>query len=421
MLIQNMSLIPSAHESRSAVSAVIATLSLHDLVDTAGRHVDGFGDPVLRDAQRVEEFGPFTDSETGQVKRVSLYGATAKAARAETKKARERIEAGTSVKDANRSVADRLSHWRVTTLAASGRAASTRALNEMLSRRHLEAAPFGAITLDKLRPSDVEALVLAMRAKTKPGRGENADPVRALSDSTIRQTYTVLRSALDGAVRDGLLARNPAAQVRRPGVEQRDARHLDADDVTAVLKAAEESRYHPALVLIAATGLRKGEALALRWDKVDLDAGVLRVAATISRVTGRLVISEPKTARSRRTVPLSPAVVTMLRKHRAGQAAERLRAANQWQDSVWCSPPGSAGPSILAICSVCLRRRRRRPVSGASVCTRCDTPRRSRGSSGMHIKAVSVLLGHSSIAIPVTYTGTPATTDIPPRPWRHQL
>jgi hypothetical protein len=67
-----------------------------------------------------------------------------------------------------------------------------------------------------------------------------------------------------------------------------------------VLVAAQVSQYHPALVLIASTGLRKGEALALRWDRVGLDAGVLRVAATIGRVGHRLVISEPKTARTRR-------------------------------------------------------------------------------------------------------------------------
>ena len=67
--------------------------------------------------------------------------------------------------------------------------------------------------------------MLAMRAKTKP------NGARALSDSTIRSTYTVLRAGLDGAVRDGLLARNPAALVRRPGVARTEARHLDAGDV----------------------------------------------------------------------------------------------------------------------------------------------------------------------------------------------
>ena len=71
---------------------------------------------------------------------------------------------------------------------------------------------------------------------------------------------------MDGAVRDGPIARNTAALVTRPGVARREAKHLDADGVAALLRAAESSRYYPALVLIAATGLRKGEALALSWD-----------------------------------------------------------------------------------------------------------------------------------------------------------
>jgi integrase len=92
--------------------------------------------------------------------------------------------------------------------------------------------------------------------------------LRCFSLSTVRQCYTVARAGVDGAVRDGLLARNPVALVARPGVERREAKHLDADAVGALLRAAESSRYHPALLLTASTGLRKGEALALpcrRW------------------------------------------------------------------------------------------------------------------------------------------------------------
>ncbi|WP_145013228.1 tyrosine-type recombinase/integrase [Mycobacterium marseillense] len=364
------------------------------------KRANGEGTIRQRANGRWEARITYTDTETGRVERVSLYGPTAKAVRAKMKAARERLEAGAPVKDASRSVGDWLAQWRETTLAASDRAASTRALYAMLSRRHLEPAPFGAITLDKLRPSDVESLVLSMRAKTKPGRSEDAEPVRALSDSTIRQTYTVLRSALDGAVRDGLLARNPAAQVPRPGVERREARHLDAEAVTLVLKAAAESRYHAALVLIASTGLRKGEALALRWDRVDLDAGLLRVAATISRVAGRLVISEPKTARSRRTVPLSPAVVALLRKQKVAQAAERLRAANQWQDSGLVFTTELGGPvdprNLLRVLEVAAKAA---GVEGIGVHTLRHSAAVAWLESGVHIKAVSDLLGHSSIAI----------------------
>ena len=204
----------------------------------------------------------YVDAETGERQRLSFYAPTAKAAAAKMKKARERLDAGSPVKDATMTVAEWIARWRATTLAVSDRKVATIEQYGILSRKHLEAAPFGAIRLDRLKPSDVEALILTMRTKTKPGRPTDdepaPEPVRAFSDSTIRTVYSILRSALDGAVRDGLLARNPAAVVRRPGVARREARHLDADDVVAVLRAAQESRNYTALALIAATG--SGEA-----------------------------------------------------------------------------------------------------------------------------------------------------------------
>jgi hypothetical protein len=103
------------------------------------------------------------------------------------KKARDRLEAGAPVQDAKRTLGEWLAQWRVTTLAASDRKESTRALYGRLFEKHLEPPPFGAIRLDRLRPSDVEALVLAMRAKTRPAKTEGAEPVRAFSDSTVRQ------------------------------------------------------------------------------------------------------------------------------------------------------------------------------------------------------------------------------------------
>ncbi len=316
------------------------------------------------------------------------------------KAARDRLDAGAPIRDASRTVGDWLAHWRATSLAVSDRKESTRALYGALCRKHLEPAPFGAVPLDKLRPTDVEALVLAMRAQTKPGAAEDAVPVRALSDSTIRQVYTVLRAGLDCAVRDGLIARNPAALVKRPGVERFEAKHLTDDELTAVLRAAEASRYHPVLMLIAATGLRKGEALALQWKHVDLDGSTLKVVATIGRVNHRLVITEPKTARSRRTVPLSPGVVSMLRKQRTEQKAERLRAGNQWTDTglVFTTELGGAVDprNLLRVMEAAAAAA---GAAGAGVHTLRHSAAVGWLESGVHIKAVADLLGHSSIAI----------------------
>ena len=347
----------------------------------------------------------YIDPMTGLRKRVSVDGPTAAAVRAKMKTTRERLEAGGPPKDATRSVGDWLKHWRSTTLAASDRKEATRELYASLSKSHLESGPFGALTLDKLRPSDIDALILAMRTKTKPGKptaeGEpEPDPVRALSDSTIRSTYTVLRTALDGAVRDGLLARNPAAAVDRPGVERREAAHLDRDAVVKLLGAASQSRYHAALVLIASTGLRKGECLALRWDRLDLDAATIKVAATIARINGKLIITEPKTERSRREVPLSAAVVAMLRKHKAAQAAERLAAGDQWKNSGLVFTTELGAPvdprNLLRVIEVAAKAAK---IDGIGVHTLRHSAATAWLDSGVHIRQVADLLGHSSISV----------------------
>jgi integrase len=370
----------------------------------AKRRANSEGNVYLRSDGRWEARLSYLDPETGTRKRVSVYGPSQKAVRAELDKVKNRLAEGKPPKDATTTVAAWLAHWRQTTLAASDRKASTRELYSTLCAKHLEPEPFGSIQLDRLKPSDVEALVLRMKSTTKPGKvtedNPNPKPVRALSDSTIRQTYTILRAGLDGAVRDGLLGRNPAALVKRPGIEQAEAKHLTSDDVSKLLNAAEDSRYYPVLVLIASTGLRKGEALALRWDKVDLVAGLLKVTATLNRVGGQLVSSEPKTARSKRTVPLTPAIVAMLKKHKAAQAAERLRAANLWEDSGIIFTTESGGPvdprSFLRVIEVAAAKA---GLTNVGVHTLRHSAAVAWLEAGVHIRQVADLLGHSSISV----------------------
>ena len=342
--------------------------------------------------------------ENGGAKRFVCYGRTRAEVKDKLDDARKRLKSGGPVKDAKLTVGEWMAQWRESGLAVSDRKESTRVMYAALSRKHIEAAPFGSVTLDRLKPSHIDKLILALRSKTKPVKptAENPtpEPVRALSDSSIRQIYTVLRAGLDGAVRDRLIATNPCAAVKRPGVPRSEAHYLDTAGVGAVLNAAKESRYYPALALIVSTGLRKGEALGLRWSDVNLDDGWLKVRQTLNRISTRLVTSEPKTDRSRRTVPLSPAVVAMLRRHKATQATERLKAGDQWTDSGLVFTTEFGGPvdprNLLRVAEVAAVKAGHQ---GAGVHTLRHSAAVGWLEAGVHIRAVADLLGHSSIAV----------------------
>ncbi len=135
-------------------------------------------------------------------------------------------------------------------------------------------------------------------------------------------------ATLEIAVRDGLLATNPVAKVRRPKVTRSEARHLSTAEVKSLLSHAKGSRYYPAVFLMAFTGLRRGEVAGLAWSDVDLAKAEMTVKHTLGRVGGELVLSEPKTTRSRRRVPLAAPLVAELKAHKIRQDAERKTAAN---------------------------------------------------------------------------------------------
>jgi hypothetical protein len=165
----------------------------------AKRRANSEGSVRRRRDGRWEARLSYLDSATGIRRRVSAYAATQKATLAELDKVQDRITEGQPPKDASRTVGDWLAHWRESTLAASDRKLSTKELYANLARKHLEPEPVGATRLNRLKPSDVERLILTMKSRTKPVRptesNPNPPPVRALSDSTIRQTYTILRAA----------------------------------------------------------------------------------------------------------------------------------------------------------------------------------------------------------------------------------
>ncbi|WP_222272458.1 tyrosine-type recombinase/integrase [Modestobacter marinus] len=322
----------------------------------------------------------------GSLKRRTVYGKTQAEVRTKLRDARERAESGAPVKDASMTVAAWLDEWITKSLAASDRKQATKDLYATIARTHL-APTVGTIPLGRLRPSDVEALIV-----TKRDAG--------LAPSTIRTIYTVLRAALGIASRDGLIRSNPAATVKRPGVERKDAPHLTAEQAQALLDAIRGDRLDALFRVMLATGLRRGEALALHWSDVDLDAGLLRVRWTLSRTSRGLRLDEPKTDKSRRTVPLPRSAIAALAAHRTRQAEERRATADAYEDHglVFTTEIGTPlePRNVLRRFELLARRA---GLSGVHLHTLRHSAASFLLAAGTHTKVVQEHLGHSSYAI----------------------
>lgn len=209
------------------------------------------------------------EDSAGVARRHYVYGKTQTEANAKAKAARRRLEAGAPVRDASRTLSDWLTEWRATHLLASDRARATKLLYDGLTKRYVDPQ-IGTIPLDRLRPADVTRVLLGME---EAGR----------SASTRRNAYAALRGALADAVDNELLAVNPAVKVKRPRASSAEATALTLDEVASLLRGAAGMRYAAVLRLILGTGLRRGEALALRWADLDLGRGEARVTGSLVR------------------------------------------------------------------------------------------------------------------------------------------
>ena len=131
----------------------------------------------------------------------------------------------------------------------------------------------------------------------------------------------------------GLVYRNVAKLVDPPRVPRHEIRPLTPEQARQLLDTADGDRLAGLYALALATGMPQGELLGLRWEDIDLDARRLYVRHALARVNGKLVLLEPKTERSRRTVVLPEVAVNALLAHRTRQRMERLVAGSRWQET----------------------------------------------------------------------------------------
>ena len=188
----------------------------------------------------------------------------------------------------------------------------------------------GRVQLKKLTPVMINALYAQLLRNGKVcGSG-------GLSANSVRRVHATLHRALNDAVRWERLLRNPCDAADPPrvgGTEGEKTQAWTNLELRKFLEVMRDDRLYPLWLTLAMTGLRRGEALGLRWADVDLERSRLSVRRSLVPINGTVEVHEPKTSRGRRLVALDPFTVAVLRAWSRRQKEERLEWGPAWTDS----------------------------------------------------------------------------------------
>ncbi len=260
---------------------------------------------------------------------------------------------------------------------------------EAIIRLHL-VPKLGSVPLQKLTGQHLERLYTGLRESK-------------LSSTTVDAVHNMLHTALDRAVRLGLIARNVSKLVSPPRKEHQEIRPLSPDEVRQFLEAAKGHPREALFIVALATGMRRGELVGLKWQDINLEARVLQVRRSLTRMpTGQgYKETEPKTKSGRRSIALVPFAVEALGQHWEHQQEEKARAGELWRDHgyVFCKSDGShlnPGHDVYEQFKIVLKKAGLPDV-------RFHDLRHSTAtlllSKGVHPKVVQEILGHSAINI----------------------
>ena len=257
---------------------------------------------------------------------------------------------------------------------------------EHICQHHL-VPNLGSIKLSDLRP---EHLQHYYSEKLSSG----------LSAQTVRHHHMLIHKALETAVQWGLLARNVADAVTPPRASTKEMQTWNEDEVITFLEAARATPYYALFHTLFFTGMRRNEALAVRWCDVDLVLGQLYVSRTLHVLKGgQIIFRQPKSGKGR-MIALSPLTVTVLREHWGKQAFERsvLGTVLTGDDLVFSHPDGTPllPTTVTHAWTKLVRRTGLKPI-------RLHDARHTHATIllklGVHPRIVQERLGHSSIQI----------------------
>ncbi len=263
------------------------------------------------------------------------------------------------------------------------------ASNYDMFARHYINPDLGGRRLDKLTVRDVQTWLGQLRERCQccaQGKDRARDRPRCCaaghccrqiaSPRTVRDAWMTLRIALGNAVREEILTRNVAALVRVPKSRPKKEKAWSVEEARRFLESAraDGDPLYVGYVLILVLGLRRGEALGLGWDDVNLDTGELQVVWQLQRVGGQLLRRQTKTEACEAPLPLPEICTTALKDRRERQDFWREKAGPAWQGPASSSALVSDCRLSPATFTATSRRVAPKRVCARSRCTPRGTP-----------------------------------------------
>ena len=261
---------------------------------------------------------------------------------------------------------------------------TTQSEYESLIYKHI-IPEIGKIQLDKLTQNDLQQFYSRLKLNGRQIRTEIYG--QGLSDRMVRACHTLCRKSLEKAVEENLIRTNPAIDCKLPPKKYNEMKVLTREEMKRFIIQAKYDGFFEIFLVALSTGLRRGEDTALKWEDLNLDTGELKVRRQVKRTKGRLVITEPKTEESVRTIILPKSLVSILKEYK------------ETIDSEWMFPsPKVEGmprdPSaVYGMMQVILERAECKKLRFHDLRHTFAT---TSVANGMDIKTLSTILGHVS-------------------------
>ena len=324
--------------------------------------------------------------QNGKLTRKNYYGATRKEVSDKLDEGRAGLKKGIVPPTKRQTLAQFLETWLSDCVKAKVRLSTLTSYRQQV-KTHIEPA-LGRFELTKLRPEHIQ-------------RYMNEKSAAGLSAATVRYHRLILAMALKQAHRWGMVPQNVAMLVDAPRVTQHEVEPLTTEQADTLLDALKGERFEVLFRVALTLGLRKGEALGLRWQDIDFEAKTisLRYQITSQRVNGELVLTELKTKKSRRVLPLPETLEGYLRERRRQQLEQRMAAGDKWIDNRLVFTTGHGGPINPGVPNRHLDR-----ILKAAELPHCRVHdlRHNCASfllaQGVDLKVISDILGHAQIS-----------------------